>query len=67
VPFAAATTTGSTNVTASLNCSDDYALFEFITREIASLEGVTRLETSAVIRSVKRHATWWCDPPHRRL
>ncbi len=56
VPFAAATT-GSTNLMASLSCSDDFALFEFMTREIASLEGVTRLETSPVIRSVKMHAT----------
>jgi len=56
VPFAAATT-GSTNLMASLSCSDDYALFEFMTKEIASFEGVTRVETSPVIRSVKMHAT----------
>jgi len=56
VPFVAATT-GRTNLMASLACTDDIALFEFLTREIAVLEGVTHLETSPVIRSMKMHTT----------
>ncbi len=56
VPFAAATT-GPTNLVATVACSDDVALFEFLTREIAGLEGVSHLETSPVIRSMKMHAT----------
>lgn len=56
VPFAAATT-GSTNLVASLACRDDYALFEFLTREIAPLRGVTHLQTSPIMRSVKMHST----------
>jgi DNA-binding Lrp family transcriptional regulator len=56
VPFVAATT-GRTNLMASLACSDDVALFEFLTREIAGLDGVTHLETSPVIRSLKMHTT----------
>jgi DNA-binding Lrp family transcriptional regulator len=56
VPFVAATT-GRTNLMASLACSDDVALFEFLTREIAGLDGVTHLETSPVIRSIKMHST----------
>ena len=56
VPFVAATT-GRTNLMASLACRDDVALFEFLTREIAALDGVTHLETSPVIRSVKMHTT----------
>jgi DNA-binding Lrp family transcriptional regulator len=56
VPFVAATT-GRTNLMASLACRDDVALFEFLTREIAALEGVTHLETSPVIRSLKLHTT----------
>jgi DNA-binding Lrp family transcriptional regulator len=56
VPFAAATT-GSTNLVASLACSDPYALFDYLTREIATLEGVTAMETAPIMRSIKRHAT----------
>jgi DNA-binding Lrp family transcriptional regulator len=56
VPFAAATT-GSTNLVASVACRDDYALFEYLTREIAALDGVTRIETGPIIRSIKRNAT----------
>jgi len=56
VPFVAATT-GPTNLVASVACHDDVALFEFLTREIAGLEGVSHLETSPVIRSIKMHTT----------
>jgi DNA-binding Lrp family transcriptional regulator len=56
VPFAAATT-GSTNLVASVACRDDYALFEYLTREIAALDGVTHMETALIIRSIKQNAT----------
>ncbi len=56
VPFVAATT-GPTNLVASLSCRDDYELFEFLTRQIATLEGVGHVEASPIIRSVKMHAT----------
>jgi DNA-binding Lrp family transcriptional regulator len=56
VPFAAATT-GSTNLVASVACRDDYALFEYLTREIAALDGVNHMETALIIRSIKQHAT----------
>jgi len=56
VPFAAATT-GSTNLVASVACHDDHALFEYLTREIAALDGVTHMETALIIRSVKQNAT----------
>jgi DNA-binding Lrp family transcriptional regulator len=55
VPFAAATT-GSTNLVASVACRDDHALFEYLTREIAALDGVTHMETALIIRSIKQHA-----------
>jgi len=56
VPFAAATT-GSTNLVASVACSNDYALFEYLTREVAALDGITHMETALIIRSVKQNAT----------
>jgi DNA-binding Lrp family transcriptional regulator len=56
VPFAAATT-GSTNLVASVACRDDHALFEYLTRKIAALDGLNQMETALVIRSIKRHAT----------
>jgi DNA-binding Lrp family transcriptional regulator len=56
VPFVAATT-GSTNLVAAVLCEDDPSLYEFITREIAALDGLTRIETAPVMRPVKMHAT----------
>ncbi len=56
VPFVAATT-GPTNLVASLSCRDDYELFEFLTRQIATLDGVSHMEASPIIRSIKMHAT----------
>jgi len=56
VPFAAATT-GSTNLVASVACRDDHALFEYLTREIAALDGVNQMETALIIRSIKQNAT----------
>jgi DNA-binding Lrp family transcriptional regulator len=56
VPFVAATT-GSTNLLAALLCQDDRSLYEYITGEIAALDGLTHIETAPVMRAVKMHAT----------
>jgi hypothetical protein len=42
---------------ASVSCRDDYALFEYLTREIAALDGVSHMESSIVSRVIKRNAT----------
>jgi DNA-binding Lrp family transcriptional regulator len=62
IPFVAATT-GSTNLVAALVCEDDYSLYEFITGEMAALDGLTHIETAPVMRAVKMHATM--SPPQR--
>lgn len=56
VRFVAATT-GSANLMASVACLDDGALFDFLTQQVAGMEGVSRLETSPVVRPLKMHAT----------
>ena len=56
IPFVAATT-GTTNMLASLNCQDDPSLYEYLTREVATLDGITHIETAPVARLVKLHAT----------
>jgi DNA-binding Lrp family transcriptional regulator len=56
VPFVAATT-GSTNLIAALLCRDDRALYECITGDMATLDGITHIETVPVMRAVKMHAT----------
>ena len=56
IPFVAATT-GSTNLVAALNCEDDRSLYEYITGEMAALDGLTHIETVPVMRAVKMHAT----------
>ncbi|GLY71860.1 Lrp/AsnC family transcriptional regulator [Actinoallomurus iriomotensis] len=53
VTFAAATT-GPTNLMAGVVCRDDQALYRYLTERIGALEGVERLETAPVIRTVKR-------------
>jgi DNA-binding Lrp family transcriptional regulator len=55
-PFVAATT-GSTNLVAALLCQDDRSLYESITGEVATLDGLTHIETAPVLRAVKLHAT----------
>jgi DNA-binding Lrp family transcriptional regulator len=55
-PFVAATT-GSTNLVAALLCRDDRSLYEFLTGEVAALDGLTHIETSPVMRAVKMHTT----------
>jgi DNA-binding Lrp family transcriptional regulator len=62
VPFVAATT-GSTNLVVSLACRDDRDLYEYLTREIAALEGVTHFETAPIMESIKMHATMVVPTP----
>ncbi len=62
VPFVAATT-GSTNLVAALLCDDDHSLYEYLTGEIAALDGLTHIETAPVMRAVKMHATM--TPPQQ--
>jgi DNA-binding Lrp family transcriptional regulator len=60
-----AATTGSTNLLAALVCPDDRYLYEYITGEIAELDGLTHIETAPVMRSVKLHATITPPPSPR--
>jgi DNA-binding Lrp family transcriptional regulator len=61
VPFVAATT-GSTNLVAAVLCQDDRSLYEFITGELATFDGLTHIETAPVMRAVKLHATLTRSP-----
>jgi DNA-binding Lrp family transcriptional regulator len=56
ISFAAATT-GPTNLMAGVLCRDDQALYRYLTERIGALEGVERLETAPVIRTIKRAGT----------
>lgn len=56
IPFVAATT-GTSNLVASVLCRDDYDLYRYLTERVASLDGVTAVEVTPVIRTVKRAAT----------
>jgi DNA-binding Lrp family transcriptional regulator len=56
IPFVAATS-GSTNLLVAVACTDDHSLYEYITGEMADLDGITHIETSPVMRAVKMHAT----------
>jgi DNA-binding Lrp family transcriptional regulator len=56
IPFVAATT-GSTNLIAAVLCPDDRLLYEYITGEMAALDGLTHIETAPVMRAGKMHAT----------
>jgi len=55
-PFVAATT-GSTNLAAALVCPDDLSLYEYLTGEMTTLDGLTHIESAPVMRFVKMHAT----------
>ena len=55
-PFVAATS-GSTNLVAALVCPDDRSLYEYLTDEMAALDGLDHIETSPVMQFVKMHAT----------
>ena len=55
-PFVAATS-GSTNLLAALVCPDDRSLYEYLTDEMTTLDGLTHIETAPVMQFVKMHAT----------
>ncbi len=56
MPFVAATT-GATNLVASLACESDRSLYDYLSVELAALEGLVHIETAPVMRAVKLHAT----------
>lgn len=53
IAFVAATT-GSTNLTAAVNCRDNRDLHRYLTERVAPFDAVRTLETAPVIRTVKR-------------
>jgi DNA-binding Lrp family transcriptional regulator len=53
VSFAAAIT-GPANLMAAVACRDDQALYRYLTERVGALDGIDRLETAPVIRTVKR-------------
>ena len=55
-PFVAATS-GSTNLLAALVCPDDRSLYEYLTDEMTTLDGLSHIETAPVMQFVKMHAT----------
>jgi DNA-binding Lrp family transcriptional regulator len=55
-PFVAATT-GSTNLVAALVCPDDRSLYEYLTGEMTTLDGLIHIEAAPVMEFVKMHAT----------
>ena len=55
-PFVAATT-GSTNLLAALACPDDRSLYDYLTGDMATIDGLTHIETTPVTQFVKLHAT----------
>ncbi|MFE9429227.1 Lrp/AsnC family transcriptional regulator [Kitasatospora sp. NPDC006697] len=55
IAFAAATT-GTTNLYASVVCSDQRALYRYLTTRVAALPAITHIETAPVIRTVKQAA-----------
>ena len=53
IPFAAATT-GPANLVASAVLRDTRALYEYLTGDLASLPGVSSVQTAPIIRTLKR-------------
>ncbi|HLH45589.1 MAG TPA: AsnC family transcriptional regulator [Acidimicrobiales bacterium] len=53
VAFAAATS-GPTNLMASVVCADSSALYRYLSERIGGYEGALRVETSPVVRTLKR-------------
>jgi DNA-binding Lrp family transcriptional regulator len=47
-------TTGPANLAACAVCTDEEALYEFLTAKVGALHGVERVETSPIIRTVKQ-------------
>ncbi|WP_031470527.1 Lrp/AsnC family transcriptional regulator [Sciscionella sediminilitoris] len=50
----AASTTGPTNLYAAVNCTDNRALHNYLTGPIATLPGLTQVESAPVARTLKR-------------
>ncbi|WP_103348815.1 Lrp/AsnC family transcriptional regulator [Amycolatopsis sp. CA-128772] len=53
----AVATTGTTNLTAMVNCRDGRDLYRYLTERVAGIRGVQTLESAPVIRTVKRAGT----------
>ncbi|MFJ1765262.1 Lrp/AsnC family transcriptional regulator [Amycolatopsis sp. NPDC088138] len=53
----AVATTGTTNLTAMVNCRDGRDLYRYLTDRVAGIRGVRTLESASVIRTVKRAGT----------
>ncbi|MDX3187982.1 Lrp/AsnC family transcriptional regulator [Streptomyces sp. MN03-5084-2B] len=53
----AVATTGTTNLTAMVNCRDGRDLYRYLTDRVAGIRGVQTLESAPVIRTVKRAGT----------
>ena len=53
IAFAAATT-GPANICASAVCADQREFYRYLTTRVATLPGITHVETAPVIRTVKR-------------
>ncbi len=56
MPFVGATS-GTSNLMATVPCSDDYDLYRYLTERIASLDDVNAVEAALIIRTVRRAAT----------
>ncbi|MFI6318011.1 Lrp/AsnC family transcriptional regulator [Nonomuraea sp. NPDC050556] len=55
----AAATTGPSNLMVGVTCVDTRDLYRYLTERVAPLEGVRELETSPVVRTLKRAGKWW--------
>ncbi|GHG00698.1 MULTISPECIES: Lrp/AsnC family transcriptional regulator [Amycolatopsis] len=53
----AVATTGTTNLTAMVNCRDGRDLYRYLTDRVAGIRGVHTVESAPVIRTVKRAGT----------
>lgn len=53
IVFAAATS-GTTNLNATVLCRDPHDLYRYLTGRVAALPGITHVETTPVIRNLKR-------------
>ncbi|MEV8515204.1 Lrp/AsnC family transcriptional regulator [Dactylosporangium sp. NPDC051484] len=68
VSFVAATS-GPTNLLGSVLCPDVYALYDYIADRVGPLAGVREIETTPILRTVKRVGAVNLEPPRvsRRL
>jgi DNA-binding Lrp family transcriptional regulator len=55
IPFVAATT-GSTNLVATVLCSNETALYQYLTQELASLQGILHVEVALIMQTVKLYS-----------